>query len=114
MSLSCASQQAIDLRVVERRALSGVPAMITGDSIAYRTAREVSGNPGSYESGVLAHGPEAGPLAHQYADLEQRWARDYFRRCTAQFRYLPGAPAPGPLPPGSLAKKHGTVTVTWP
>jgi protein-L-isoaspartate(D-aspartate) O-methyltransferase len=108
-----ASQHAIDLGIVARRALSGVPAMITRDSIAYRTAREVSGSPGSYESGVIAHGPDAEPLARQYADLEQRWARDYFRRCTAQFRYLPGTPTPGPLPLGSLAKRHGTVTVTW-
>jgi protein-L-isoaspartate(D-aspartate) O-methyltransferase len=108
-----ASQQAIDLGIVDRRARNGVPAMITEDSIAYRTAREVSGAPGEYESGVIAHGPQAEPLARQYASLEQRWAANYFRRCTALFRYQPGAPAPGPVPPGSVVKRHGTLTVTW-
>jgi protein-L-isoaspartate(D-aspartate) O-methyltransferase len=108
-----ASQQAISLGIIDRRARHGVPAMVTGDSIAYRTAREVSGAPGEYESGVIAHGPGAESLARRYADLEQRWAHDYFHRCTARFRYLPGVPPPGPLAAGSVVKRHGTLTVTW-
>jgi protein-L-isoaspartate(D-aspartate) O-methyltransferase len=47
----------------DRRALHGVPALITGDSIAYRMARAVSENSTSYESGVIAHGPRAQTLA---------------------------------------------------
>lgn len=108
-----AGQEAVDAGVVDRRALTGVPAIITGDSIAYRTAREVSGSTGEYESGVIAHGPDAESLARRYADLERRWARDYFRRGTARFRYLPGPPVQAPLSPGSVTKRHGTLTVTW-
>ena len=91
-----------------------MPAMITADSIAYRMARQVSEDPAGYESGVIAHGRHAEELANQYADLLQRWARDYCRRGTALFRYLPNASVPGPLPPGAVAKRHGIVTVTWP
>jgi protein-L-isoaspartate(D-aspartate) O-methyltransferase len=109
-----ASQQAIDLGIVDRRARTGVPAIISGGGIAYRTAREVSGTPGQYESGVIAHGPDAEPLAQQYADLEQRWAREFFRRGAARFRYLPGQPAAGQVPPGSVVKRHGSLTVSWP
>jgi protein-L-isoaspartate(D-aspartate) O-methyltransferase len=109
-----ASQQSVDEGIVGRWALSGVPAMITGDSIAYRMARQVSDDPARYESGVIAHGPQAAPLAERYADLLRRWARDYCRRGTALFRYLPGSPAPGSLPSGALVKRHGLVTVTWP
>jgi protein-L-isoaspartate(D-aspartate) O-methyltransferase len=109
-----ASQQAIGLGIVDRRARTGVPAIISGDSLAYRTAREVSDAPGQYESGVIAHGPDAEALAQQYADLEQRWAREFFRRGAASFRYLPGPPAASPVSRGSVVKRHGTLTVSWP
>jgi protein-L-isoaspartate(D-aspartate) O-methyltransferase len=108
-----ASQQVIDAGIVGRGALYGIPAMITADSIAYRMARQVSDDPAGYESGVIAHGPHAESLAAQYADLLRRWARDYYRRGTALFRYLPGDPALYPLPPGAVVKRHGVVTVTW-
>jgi protein-L-isoaspartate(D-aspartate) O-methyltransferase len=109
-----ASQEAIDRGIVARRTLTGVPALVTADSIAYRTARQVSEDPAGYESGVIAHGPQAEALAQEYAELLRRWARDYCRRGTALFRYLPGAPVPGPLVPGAVVKRHGVVTVTWP
>jgi protein-L-isoaspartate(D-aspartate) O-methyltransferase len=111
-----ASQDVIDAGTVGRSALYGSPAMVTSDSIAYRTARQASDAPATYESGVIAHGPQAESLAEQYAGLLRRWARDYRRRGAALFRYLPGGPAPDQLPPGAIAvvKRHGVVTVTWP
>jgi protein-L-isoaspartate(D-aspartate) O-methyltransferase len=111
-----ASQEAVDAGVTGRAALAGVPAMISDGSIAYRTARQDPGRPGAYESGVIAHGPRAEALAGQYADLLRRWARGYFRRGTARFRYLPGATIPGDLPRGTLAvaKRHGVLTVAYP
>jgi protein-L-isoaspartate(D-aspartate) O-methyltransferase len=111
-----ASQEAVGRGIAGRWALPGVPAMITGDSIAYRMARQVSQDPAGHESGVIAHGPHAESLADQYAGLLRHWARDYCRRGTAVFRYLPGGPVTGPLAPGAIAvaKRHGTVTVTWP
>ena len=109
-----ASQEAIDLGLIDRRALHGVPALITDDSIAYRMARQVSQSPASYESGVIAHGPQAQTLADQYADLLRRWTDRYCRRGTALFRYSPGEPATRPLTQGSVVKRHGVLTVTWP
>ena len=109
-----ASQEAIDLGLIDRRALHGVPALITDDSIAYRMARQVSQSPASYESGVIAHGPQAQTLADQYADLLRRWADRWCRRGTALFRYSPGEPATRPLTQGSVVKRHGVLTVTWP
>lgn len=108
-----ASQEAIDQGIVARRTLAGVPALVSGDSIAYRTARQVRDDPAEYESGVIAHGPQAEALAEEYSDLLRRWGREYCRRGTALFRYLPGAPVPGPLIPGAVVKRHGVVTVTW-
>jgi protein-L-isoaspartate(D-aspartate) O-methyltransferase len=77
-------------------------------------AREVCDNPGSYESGVIAHGSQAKTLADQHAELLRRWAASYCRRGTALFRYTPGTPAPKPLPDGAVVKRHGVLTVTWP
>ncbi|MFH8737606.1 methyltransferase, FxLD system [Streptomyces sp. NPDC017964] len=106
-----ASQDVVGQEVVEASALLGVPALVSKDSIAYRTRRE-NADTGGFESGVIAHGPQAEELAEQYVDLLQRWARDYRRRGAATFRYLPG-PAPTPPPEAAVLRRHGIVTVTW-
>jgi protein-L-isoaspartate(D-aspartate) O-methyltransferase len=109
-------QKAIDEGIVGKGTRYGLPALITGDSIAYRKARRISEDPLELESGVIAHGPQAEQVAERYATLLQRWARDYCRRQTATFRYLPGDPAPGSIPPGAIVvvKRHGVLAVTWP
>ena len=109
-----ASQPVIDQGIVGPSALHGIPALVTADSIAYRTSRPVGQDPARYESGVIAHGPQAEALAEQYAALLRRWAASYCRRGTALFRYRPGGQRQDPLPLGSVAKRHGTLTVTWP
>jgi protein-L-isoaspartate(D-aspartate) O-methyltransferase len=109
----CASQQVIDQGLIAPAALMGVTALIGDDSFAYRTRRP-NESTGGYESGVIAHGPQAGSLAEQYADLLRRWARDHRRRGEALFRYLPKGTAPVPLPQGTVTKRHGAVTVSWP
>jgi protein-L-isoaspartate(D-aspartate) O-methyltransferase len=111
-----ASQEAIDAGAVGPSARLGVPAMITADSIVYRMSRQASGNPAEYETGVVAHGPQAELLAAQYADLLRRWARDYCRRGAARFRYLLGAPVSRSPSQGAIAlvKRHGVLSVTYP
>jgi protein-L-isoaspartate(D-aspartate) O-methyltransferase len=107
-----AAQHVIDQGLVESSALLGVPALVSEDSIAYRLRRENQAS-GGYESGVVAHGPQAESLAEQYVDLLQRWARDYRRRGAALFQYLPTAAAPTPLPQGTVTKRHGILAVSW-
>ncbi len=106
-----ADKEAIERRLVEASALLGVPALVSEDSIAYRTRRE-NEETGGYESGVVAHGPQAEALADEYAHLLRRWAHDHRRRGAATFRYLPG-PAPSPLPQNAVPRRHGIVTATW-
>ncbi|MEU6211863.1 methyltransferase, FxLD system [Streptomyces sp. NPDC047023] len=108
-----AGQDVIDSGLVEPSARLGVVALVGEDSIAYRTRRpnENTGTAGS-ESGVVAHGPQAEQLAAQYIGLLQRWAADHQRRGAATIRYVPGA-APSSLPPGTVLKRHGYVSVTW-
>ena len=90
--------------------------MITADSIAYRTARQISEDPAAYESGVIAHGPHAAQVAGQYADLLRRWAADHCRWGAALIRYLPGGTVTDSLPSGTITvvKRHGVLAVTYP
>ncbi|MFF5264597.1 methyltransferase, FxLD system [Actinomadura viridis] len=106
-------QELVDQGRFAPSAARGVPALVSGGTLAYRTKRP---NPqtGGYESGVFAHGPEAEVIAEHYVELLRRWARDHFRRGAARIRYLSEAPnAPVPSP-GLIAKRHGTVEVSWP
>lgn len=106
-----AAPEVVDSGLVEASALKGVPALVSRDSLAYRTRRE-NADTGGYESGVIALGPQAEALADQYADLLRRWAENHRHRGAATFRYLPG-PAPSPLPEDAVLRRHGIVTTTW-
>jgi protein-L-isoaspartate(D-aspartate) O-methyltransferase len=106
-----ADQDVIERELVEASARLGVPALVSDDSIAYRTRRE-NEDTGGFESGVIAHGPHAEVLAEEYVSLLRRWANDHRRRGAATFRYLPG-PAPSPLPQAAALRRHGIVTATW-
>ncbi|MFF2779492.1 methyltransferase, FxLD system [Streptomyces sp. NPDC058052] len=108
-----ASKDVIDSGLMEPSARLGVATLVSDDSFAYRTRRPnpATGTAG-FESGVVAHGPQAEELAKQYAELLRRWAADHQRRGAATIRYVPG-PAPSPLPPGTARKRHGHVAVTW-
>ncbi len=106
-----AAEHIVAQGLIEPSALYGVPALIGEDSIAYRTRRE-NNDTGGFESGVIAHGPQAQALADEYVGLLRRWAQDHRRRGAATFRYRPG-PAPSPLPQDAVLKRHGIVTASW-
>ncbi|WP_328876800.1 methyltransferase, FxLD system [Streptomyces sp. NBC_00299] len=106
-----ASKDVVDSGLVEASALLGVPALVSQDSIAYRTRRE-NQDTGGFESGVVAHGPQAEALAAQYTDLLRRWAENHRRRGAAAIRYLPG-PAPSSPPQVTVQKRHGILAVSW-
>ncbi|MGW4982622.1 methyltransferase, FxLD system [Streptomyces mirabilis] len=106
-----ASKDIVDSGLVEASALLGVPALVSEDSIAYRTRRE-NEDTGGFESGVVAHGPQAEALAGEYLKLLRRWAQDHRRRGAAVIRFLPG-PAASALPENSVLKRHGVVAVSW-
>lgn len=129
-----AAQRAIDHGIVDRAVRLGVPAIVRGGSLAYRVKRENDTMPSGYETGVIAHGPDADQIADHLADLIRRWATDHYRRGTAHITYRPNpangadphdaadtADAPGsPHGPGPeldgwhAVKRHGVLTVRWP
>ncbi|MFF0083483.1 methyltransferase, FxLD system [Streptomyces canus] len=106
-----AAKDVVERGLVTQAVQFGVPALVSEDSIAYRTRRDNEAT-GGFESGVIAHGPQAEALADQYAELLRRWAEHHRRRGAATFRYLPG-PAPSPLPQDAVLRRHGIVTASW-
>ncbi|MFB7275359.1 methyltransferase, FxLD system [Streptomyces sp. NPDC056244] len=106
-----ASKDVVDSGLVDASALLGVPALVSEDSIVYRTRRE-NESTGGFESGVVGHGPQAEALADQYVDLLRRWAENHRRRGAATITYLPG-PAPSALPQVIVQKRHGILAVSW-
>jgi protein-L-isoaspartate(D-aspartate) O-methyltransferase len=106
-----ASKEIVGTGLVEASALLGVPALVSEDSIAYRTRRQ-NEETGGFESGVIAHGSQAEVLAERYVSLLRGWAQDHRRRGAATFRYVPG-PVPSALPQDAVVKRHGVVTVSW-
>jgi protein-L-isoaspartate(D-aspartate) O-methyltransferase len=112
VALLHASESLVERGQFAPSAARGVPALISDGSFAYRTKRP-NEETGGFESGVLAHGPEAEAVAAQYVDLLRRWARDHRRRGAAQIRYIPKAAGTAEPCPGLVAKRHGAAAVFW-
>jgi protein-L-isoaspartate(D-aspartate) O-methyltransferase len=112
VSLLHASAALIEQGLVEPSAGRGVPALISGGSFAYRTRRP-NEETGGFESGVIAHGPEAEAIAAQYVDLLRRWANNHRRRGAARIRYVPKAAGSAGTPQGLVVKRHGTIAISW-
>ncbi|WP_326599223.1 methyltransferase, FxLD system [Streptomyces sp. NBC_01803] len=106
------SQEVVDQGLLALSVTRGVPALVDGGSIAYRTKRPNAAT-GGFESGVLAHGPDAQAVAERYADLLRRWASDHRRRGAALLRYLPMPAGTAEPAPGVIAKRLGAVEISW-
>lgn len=112
MVLLHASQERIEQGVLAPSAARGVPALVSGGSLAYRTRRP-NRETGGFESGVIAHGPEAPAVAAEYVELLRQWARAHRRRGAARIRYLPTAAIKDEPSQDLLVKLHGAVAVRW-
>jgi protein-L-isoaspartate(D-aspartate) O-methyltransferase len=116
MVLLHAGEELVEQGRFAASAARGVPTLVSGGSIAYRTKRP-NEETGGFESGVIAHGPEAEAVAEQYVELLRRWAHEHRRRGAARIRYVPkalgaftGAAASSE---GLIAKRHGLIEVSW-
>ena len=107
------SERLVKLGFFTPAASMGVAALVKGGSLAYRTKR-VCGETGGFESGVIARGTEAEELAEYDVGLLRRWAKHHRRRHAARIRYTPDAAATSEQSPDVIAKRHGTVVVSWP
>jgi protein-L-isoaspartate(D-aspartate) O-methyltransferase len=111
--LLVAKEGPITRGVVGPAAARGVPTVLRAGSLAYRTKRPILGTE-EFETGVIAHGPEAEALTGEFLSLLDQWDRDY-RYGGAQIAVYPASTADDDLPAGLILEKvHTRVVVSWP
>lgn len=118
MPMMYAAQAAVDQGVVNRTVRNGTPALVRGDTFAYRIKRENPETVSGFETGVLAHGPQAEQVGHELLDMIRAWAGTYYRRNAARITYHPNtadttADTTG-LSGWHTTKRHGVLAISWP
>jgi protein-L-isoaspartate(D-aspartate) O-methyltransferase len=121
-----AAQAAVDQGVVNRTVRNGTPALVRGDTLAYRIKRENPETVSGFETGVLAHGPQAYHVGNELLAMIRAWAGSYYRRNAARITYHPNthpstadtaadttADATG-LTGWHTTKRHGVLAISWP
>jgi protein-L-isoaspartate(D-aspartate) O-methyltransferase len=117
-----AAQAAVDQVVVNRTVRIGTPALVRGDTLAYRIKRENPQTVGGFETGVVAHGPKADQVGGELLTLIRAWAGSYYRRNAARITYRPStAGAAVEVADGTTGstgwrtvKRHGVLDIAWP
>ena len=109
-----AAQAAVDQGVVNRTVRLGAPALVRGGSLAYRIKRESGQSVSGYETGVVAHGPEAEQVGNELLTMIRHWANSYYRRGAARITYHPNTAGTGDVTGWHATKRHGVLAVTWP
>ncbi|MCM4078297.1 methyltransferase, FxLD system [Paractinoplanes hotanensis] len=113
MPMLHAAQDAVDQGVVDRTVRIGTPALVRGGSFAYRVKRENPETVSGYETGVIAHGPQAEQVGGELLSMIQTWAGEHYRRNAAQIAYHPNGTDTSGLIGWHTAKRHGVLTVAW-
>ncbi|MDG4795149.1 methyltransferase, FxLD system [Micromonospora sp. WMMD1082] len=108
-----AAQRAVDQGVVNRTVRLGTPAIIRGGSLAYRIKRENGEMVSGYETGVVAHGPDAELVADELLGLIREWAGHHYRRGAARISYHPGTADASNVTGWHATKRHGSLAVSW-
>ncbi|HZD15614.1 MAG TPA: methyltransferase, FxLD system [Pseudonocardiaceae bacterium] len=111
-----AQQQPIDDGLVGPASALGVVTLLSRESFAYRMKRPILGTD-RFETGVRAHGPNAGRLAEEYVDLLRRWRSSRRESSGGQPRLdvFPASTNDSDLPPGHVIDKvHTRVVISWP
>jgi protein-L-isoaspartate(D-aspartate) O-methyltransferase len=93
------------------------PTLITTDSFAYLTAREVdrNGKDARHEFGVYGHGRRGAELAQQFHDHIQTWDRDRRQGPGPDFTLYPAeAAVPAPAVGRVFPKRHTQLVIAWP
>lgn len=110
-----AKQAAVDGGLVGRPARRGVPALVDGDSFAYRGAVRPTAEDDRFEFGVYGHGPHGDVLAEQYVSLIQRWDQQHRHHNSVRIEIYPAETPDTRLPHGFvLDKTHTRVVILWP
>ncbi|GAA4560877.1 hypothetical protein [Planotetraspora kaengkrachanensis] len=94
------------------------PALITRDSFAYLTRRDVQHHATAavhHKLGAYGHGPRGVELARLLHDQIHVWDRAWRHRPEPTFSFYPvGATVPNPSVGRIFRKRHGQLVMAWP
>lgn len=91
----------------------GIPALVDGDSFAYRRSRP-TGEEDRYELGAIGHGPEGRKVAERLVEEIQAW-NDGHRSDRAHIHVYPAGTPDDRLPAGRVIDRpHTRVIISWP
>lgn len=113
MPMLHAAQAAIEQGVLNRTVRTGTPALVRGDTFAYRIKRENPETVSGFETGVLAHGPQAEQVGAELLNLIRAWAGRYYRRGAARITYRPNPADTSGLTGWHTTKRHGVLAIDW-
>jgi protein-L-isoaspartate(D-aspartate) O-methyltransferase len=108
-----AAQAAVDQGVVDRTVRNGTPALVRDGTLAYRVKRENPDTVSGYETGVVAHGPQAEQVGGELLAMIRAWAGGYYRRNAAHITYHPNTIDTSGLTGWHTTKRHGVLAVAW-
>lgn len=110
-----ARKPAIESGLVAPSAGQGVPTLIRGSSLAYRTKRRMGNEPDRFEHVVFAHGPAADEVAEEYVELLRTFERDLRGGPGPRIEVFGAKTPTSELPEGCVIDKRSTrVVVSWP
>ncbi|RQX04634.1 methyltransferase, FxLD system [Micromonospora inaquosa] len=113
MPMLHAAQAAIEQGVVNRTVRTGTPALVRGDTFAYRIKRENPETISGFETGVIAHGPQAEQVGAELLNMIRAWAGRYYRRGAARITYHPNPADTSGLIGWHTTKRHGDLAIDW-
>jgi protein-L-isoaspartate(D-aspartate) O-methyltransferase len=91
----------------------GVPTLVDGGSLAYRTVRATDAED-RYELGAIGHGPHGRRLAERLASEIRTWDREH-RNDRARIEVHPAGTPDDRIPAGRrIERRHTRITITWP
>jgi protein-L-isoaspartate(D-aspartate) O-methyltransferase len=109
-----ATRGAIEKGLVGQSAVLPVPTAVRDGSFAYRVNRPID-RTDEFETGVYAHGPDAGALADEYVELIRTGDERHRHGPGARIEVFPAGTPDAELPPGRVVEKnHTRVVISWP
>jgi protein-L-isoaspartate(D-aspartate) O-methyltransferase len=113
--LLTAKQEAVDRGLVCPSWRMGTPALVEGDSLAYRSKlRPIDDEQTIYEFGAYGHGPDGVKLAERLAEQIRIWDRDHRDGSGPRLTVHPASTPDADLQDGFvLDKRHTKIVISW-
>lgn len=115
-AILAAEQAVVDEGLLTPAVRAGAPASVTAGGFAYRIKRPMPDQPGRFETGAVAWGPDAEEVGAAYLDVIRRWGRHGEQGGTGPEITVHPAGTELAAGPGRVVidKTHTRLVLAWP